>query len=120
MDGYSNTPMRKVVERKLREKYMKGNTNDMKREAAAKPNGGVVKVAESKGDYACPQQGGTVHTEKVVAHERGNVANPSASGPHATGKDPKNVATPKSGVHDERKDQKRFDENHDELKRKRL
>jgi len=86
----------------------------------SKPNAGVVTVHEEKPEYACPQQGGEVHTEKAVGHERGNVANPSASGPRPTGKDPKNVATPKSGVHDERKDQKRFDENHDELKRKRL
>jgi hypothetical protein len=98
----------------------KGNTNDMKREEAAKPQAGY-KIHEGKepGNYACPNSGTVEHHEKEVGHEKGTLAQPNA-GAHETGKDPKNVATPKSGVHDERKDQKRFDENHDELKRKRL
>ena len=91
----------------------------------SKPSAGVVKVhGEKKYDdrddtASVPNSGGYEHPEKQVGHEKGTLANPNA-GAHETGKDPKNVATPKSGVHDERKDQKLFDENHDELKRKRL
>jgi hypothetical protein len=98
------------------------NVNDRKREQAAKPSAGVIKIHEGKepDNYACPNSGGTVHADKAVDHERGNVANPSASGPRPTDKDKKNQATPSGGTVNERQDQKKFDENHDELKRKRL
>jgi hypothetical protein len=72
-------------------------TDKFRDDQASKPNAGVVKVHESKKDYACPAAGVTEHPEKQVGHEEGTLANPNA-GAHETGKDPKNVATPKSGV----------------------
>jgi hypothetical protein len=99
------------------------NTNDMQRETAAKTQAGVVKVHgekkfEGRDDTASnPNSDGTVHTEKAVAHERGNVANPSASGPRPT--DKANQATPSAGgTANPRK--VKYDDQHREAQRERL
>jgi hypothetical protein len=80
----------------------------------------LKKISTSfKKDYARPAARATEHPEKQVGHEKGTLANPNA-GALETGKDPKNVATPKSGVHDEHKKKIGFDDRHDEAERKRL
>jgi hypothetical protein len=104
----------KAVERKFRGAVMNDKFRD---DQASKPNAGIVKVHEGKKDYASPAAGVTEHPEKQVGHESGSLSKPNC-GLHPTGK--KDAARPSQGVVDERKDQKKFDETHDEHKRKRL
>jgi hypothetical protein len=102
------------------------NVNDKNREQAAKPQAGVVKVdrkldvKDGRDDTASVANAGVYeHPEKQVGHEAGTLPKPNA-GPHDRGKDPKNAATPSSGVHDEHKKKVAFDDRHDEADRKRL
>jgi hypothetical protein len=91
----------------------------------SKPQAGVVKVHgekkyEDRDDTASvPNSGGYEHPEKQVGHEKNTMPAPNA-GPHPTGKDKANVATPSAGVHDEHKKKIAFDDSHKEGKRERL
>jgi hypothetical protein len=105
------------------------NTNDRKNEQAAKPSAGgnirprpETKYSKDGRDDqpSVPNSGGEVHADNLAAHERGNVANPSASGPHDRGKDKANQATPDAGTYAEHTDKVKFDDQHKEAQRGRL